>query len=135
MVEVSAVALSHAGGFRGGRFGGGGFHGVGFCGGRFGGCIMDSLIISSLAASAFRGCGAGATRTDIMATAITRTFIMGTAATRTAMDTGGTLITVGRGLAIATEVERVMDMAMAAEWQKSLLPGIRKIGDNSATVL
>ena len=35
--------------------------------------ITDSLMMSSLVASALRGGGAGATRTDIMVTTITRT--------------------------------------------------------------
>ena len=42
------------------------------------GTITDSLMMSSSAASAFRGRGAGAIRTDITATAIIRTVIMDT---------------------------------------------------------
>jgi len=45
--------------------------------------ITDSLMTSSLVASAFRGGGAGTIRTDITVTAITRTITMDTAGTRT----------------------------------------------------
>jgi len=57
------------------------------------GAITDSLMMSSSAASAFRGGGAGAIRTDITVTTITRTITMDTADTRT-MDTAGTVTTV-----------------------------------------
>jgi len=49
--------------------------------------ITDSLMMSSSAASAFRGGGAGAIHTDITVTAITRTVIMDTADTHTATTT------------------------------------------------
>jgi len=60
------------------------------------GTITDSLMMSSSAASAFRG-GAGAIRTDITVTTITRTITMDTAGTHTAttMDTADTVTTVG----------------------------------------
>ena len=57
------------------------------------GAIIDSLMMSSSAATAPRGGGAGTIRTDIMATTITRTITMDTADTRT-MDTAGTVTTV-----------------------------------------
>jgi hypothetical protein len=81
--------------------------------------ITDSLIMSSLAASAFRVGGAGATRTDIMVTAITRTITMAmdTAGTRTAtMDTADT-VTMGGP---------VTDIAMAAD---EGISGVRGVGD------
>ena len=80
--------------------------------------ITDSLMMSSSAASAFQGGGAGAIRTDITVTTITRTITM-------AMDTAGirTVTTVApvmdmaaeRVMDIATAVEPVMDTALAAD--------------------
>jgi starvation-inducible DNA-binding protein len=70
------------------------------------GAITDSLMMSSLAASAFRGGGAGTIRTDITVTTITRTITMDTADTRTiTTDTAGTVTTVAP----------VTDTAMAAD--------------------
>ena len=77
------------------------------------GGITDSLMMSSSAASAFRGGGAGTIRTDITVTAITRTVIMDTAGTHTA--TGHTVTTAAPVTGIAMEAARVLDMAMAAE--------------------
>jgi hypothetical protein len=96
--------------------------------------ITDSLTMSSLVASAFRGGGAGTIRTDITVTAITRTITMAmdTAGTRTAMDTAGTVTTVAAVMAIAMQAERVMDMAMAADQGTS---GVRGVGGNPATAL
>jgi hypothetical protein len=74
------------------------------------GTITDSLMMSSSAASALRGGGAGAIRTDITVTTIIRTITMDTAGTHTAMDTAGT----------------VTDTAMAAEQGIS---GVRGVGD------
>jgi hypothetical protein len=62
------------------------------------GAITDSLMISSSAATAFRGGGAGTIPTDITVTTITRTITMDTAGTRT-----------------ATTVAAVTDTAMAAD--------------------
>ena len=73
------------------------------------GGITGSLMMSSSAASAFRGCGAGAIRTDITVTAITRTVIMDTADTHT-----------------ATMVGPVTDTAMAADKGVS---GVCGVGD------
>jgi hypothetical protein len=80
--------------------------------------ITDSLMMSSSAASAFRGGGAGAIRTDITVTTITRTITMDTAGTHTAttMDTAGTVTTVAP----------VMDIAMAADHGIS---GVCGVGD------
>jgi hypothetical protein len=95
------------------------------------GAITDSPMMSSSAASAFRG--GGAIRMDITRTI---TMDMDTAGTRTAMDTAGTVTTVAPVMDIATEAERVIDMAMAvapvtdtamAADQGS--PGIRGAGD------
>jgi hypothetical protein len=47
------------------------------------GVITGSLMISSSAATAFRGCGTGTIRTDITVTTITRTITMDTAGTHT----------------------------------------------------
>ena len=78
--------------------------------------ISDSLMMSSSAASAFQGGGAGAIHTDITVTAITRTLTMDTAGIHTATTVAGaTVITVALVMDIAMEAERVMDMAMAAE--------------------
>jgi hypothetical protein len=79
--------------------------------------ITDSLMMCSLAASAFRGGGAGTIHTDITVTAITRTVIMDTAGTHTATttDTGDMVTTAAPVSGIAMEAARVMDMAMAAE--------------------
>ncbi len=70
--------------------------------------ITDSLMMSSSAASAFQGGGAGAIRTDITVT--TRTITM-------AMDTAGirTVTTVAPVMDIAMAAEPVMDTAMAAD--------------------
>jgi hypothetical protein len=77
--------------------------------------ITDSLIVSSSAASAFRGGGAGAIRTDITVTTITRTITMDTAGTHI-MDTADTVTMVGP----------VTDTAMAADQGIS---GLRGVGD------
>jgi hypothetical protein len=71
------------------------------------GAITDSLMTSSLAASAFRVGGAGATRTNIMVTTITRTITM---------DTAGT-VTMGGP---------VTDIAMAAD---QAISGVCGVGD------
>ena len=77
--------------------------------------ITDSLMMSSSAASAFRG--GGTIRTDITVTTITRTITMDTAGTHTApMDTADTVTMVGP----------VTDTAMAADQGMS---GIRGVGD------
>ena len=77
--------------------------------------ITDSLMMSSSAASAFRG--GGAIRTDITVTTITRTITMDTAGTHTApMDTADTVTMVGP----------VTDTAMAADQGMS---GVRGVGD------
>jgi hypothetical protein len=88
--------------------------------------ITDSLMMSSSAASAFRGGGAGAIRTDITVTTITRTIIMAmdTADTRTV--TAGTVTTVAPVMDIAMAVEPVMDAAMAADQG---IPGVSGRGD------
>jgi hypothetical protein len=81
------------------------------------GAITDSLMMSSSAASAFRGGGAGAIRTDITVTTITRTITMDTAGTRTAtMDTADT-VTMGGP---------VTDIAMAAD---QAISGVCGVGD------
>jgi hypothetical protein len=82
------------------------------------GAITDSLMMSSSAASAFRGGGAGAIRTDITVTTITRTITMDTAGTHTAttMDTADTV----------TMVAPVTDIAMAADHGIS---GVCGVGD------
>jgi len=75
--------------------------------------ITDSLMMSSSAASAFRG--GGAIRTDITVTTITRTITMDTAGTHTApMDTADTVTMVGP----------VTDTAMAADQGMSGVPGV-----------
>jgi hypothetical protein len=104
--EASAVALSTA---------------VAFVVAVLVGAITDSLMMSSSAASAIRGGGAGAIRTDITATAITRTITMATADTHTAMDTAGTVTTVGP----------VTDTVMAADQGIS---GVRGAGDKPGYV-
>jgi hypothetical protein len=66
-------------------------------------------MMSSLAASAFLGGGAGAIRTDITVTTITRTITMDTVGIHTAiMDTAGTHI------ATTDTLDAVTDTAMAA---------------------
>src|SRR5256885_13290890 len=65
--------------------------------------ITDSLMMSSSAASAFPGGGAGAIRTDITVTTITRTLTMDTAGTHTATTVAGGTVTM---------VAPVMDIAM-----------------------
>jgi hypothetical protein len=104
------------------------------------GAITDSLMMSSSAASAFRG-GAGAIRTDITVTTITRTITMDTAGTHTAMDTAGTVTMVAPVMDIAMEAERVMDMAMAAEPVTDTamaadqgISGVRGVGDKPGYV-
>ena len=77
--------------------------------------ITDSLMMSSSAASAFRGGGAGAIHTDITVTTITRTITMDTAGTHI-MDTADTV----------TMVDPVTDTAMAADQGIS---GVRGVGD------
>ena len=77
--------------------------------------IMDSLMMSSLATSAFRGGGAGAIRTDITVTTITRTLTMDTAGTLMATTVAGdTVTTVAPVMDIAMAAERVTDFATAA---------------------
>jgi hypothetical protein len=100
--DVSAVALSTA---------------VAFVVAVLMGGITDSLMMSSSEASAFRGGGAGAIRTDITVTAITRTVIMDTADTHTATttDTADTVTMVGP----------VTDTAMADEG----ISGVCGVGD------
>jgi hypothetical protein len=78
--------------------------------------ITDSLMMSSSAASVFRG--GGAIHTDITVTTITRTIPMDTAGTHTApMDTADTVTMVGP----------VTDTAIAADQGMSGVPGV---GDN-----
>jgi hypothetical protein len=77
------------------------------------GAITDSLMMSSSAATVIQAGGTGAIHTDITVTAITRTVIMDTVGTRTAMDTAGTVTTVGP----------VTDTALAAD------KGISGVGD------
>ncbi len=99
--------------------------------------ITDSLMMSSSAASAFRGGGAGTIRTDITVTTITRTLTMDTAGTHTATTVaGGTVTMVVPVMDIAMEAERVMDMAMAAEPVTDTalaadqgISGVRGVGD------
>jgi hypothetical protein len=79
------------------------------------GAITDSLMMSSSAATAFRGGGAGTIHTDIMVTTITHTITMDTADTRT-MDTAGTVTTVAA----------VTDTAIAADQG---IPGVSGGGD------
>jgi len=79
------------------------------------GTITDSLMMSSLAASAFRGGGAGVIRTDITVTATTIIHTI-TMAMETDTDTDGTVTMVGP----------VTDTAMAAEQGIS---GVRGAGD------
>ena len=96
--DVSAVAISMA---------------VAFVVAVLVGAITDSLMMSSSAASAFRG--RGAIRMDITATTITRTLTMDTAGTHTATTVAeATVTTVAPVMDIAMEAERVIDMAMAA---------------------
>jgi hypothetical protein len=83
--------------------------------------ITDSLMMSSLVASAFRGGGARTIRTDITVTAITRTITMAMADTHI-MATADTVTMVGL----------VTDTAMAADQGIS---AVRGVGDNPATVL
>jgi len=71
------------------------------------GAITDSLMMSSSAATAFRGGGAGTIRTDITVTTITRTITMDTAGTRT-----------------VTTVAAVTDTAMAADQGISEVSGV-----------
>jgi hypothetical protein len=71
------------------------------------GAITDSRMMSSSAATAFRGGGAGTIRTDITVTTITRTITMDTAGTRT-----------------VTTVAAVTDTAMAADRAISEVSGV-----------
>jgi len=71
------------------------------------GAITDSLMMSSSAATAFRGGGAGTIHTDIMVTTITRTITM---------DTAGPVTTVAA----------VTDTAIAADQG---IPGVSGDGD------
>jgi hypothetical protein len=105
VVDVSAVALSTAVAFVVAVLVGG--TGVAT------GAITDSLMMSSSAATAFRGGGAGTIHTDIMVTTITHTIITDTADTRT-MDTAGPVTTVAA----------VTDTAMAAEQGISEVSGV-----------
>jgi pimeloyl-ACP methyl ester carboxylesterase len=91
------------------------------------GGITDSLMMSSSAASAFRGGGAGAIRTDITVTTLTRmiTMAMDTAGTHTAMDTAGTHTATTMGTAdTVTTVVAVTDSAMAADQGISKVRGV-----------
>jgi hypothetical protein len=81
--------------------------------------ITDSLMMSSSAASVFRGGGAGAIRTDITVTAITRTVIMDTVGTRTATDTAGTVTTV----APVTDTARAADQGISGVREGDDMPG------------
>jgi hypothetical protein len=94
------------------------------------GAITDSLMMSSSAASAFRG--GGAIRTDITVTTITHTITMDTADTHTVMDTAGTVTTVAPVMDMATAAEAVTDTAMAADQG---IPGVRGVGDKPATAV
>ena len=81
------------------------------------GAITDSLMMSSSAATALRGGGAGTIRTDITVTTITRTITMDTVGTHTAtMDTAEAV----------TMADPVTDTAMAADQRIS---GVRGVGD------
>ena len=106
--------------------------------------ITDFLMMSSSAASAFPGGGAGAIRTDITVTTITRMIPMDTGdiqmvtgGTRTATTVAGaTVTTVALVMVIAMEAARVMDMAMAAEpvtdtalAAEQGIPGVRGVSD------
>jgi len=76
------------------------------------GTIIDSLMMSSSAASAFRGGGAGAIRTDITVMTITRMITMDTGIIRTVtMDTGGTRMATMDTAITGTTTTAVMDMA------------------------
>jgi hypothetical protein len=93
-------------------------------------------MMSSSAASAFRG--GGAIRTDITITAIIRTVTTDTVGTRTAMDTAGTVTTVAPVMGIAMEAERIMDMDMAAGPVTDIamsadqgMSGVRGVGDKT----
>jgi hypothetical protein len=63
-------------------------------------------MMSSSAASAFRGGGAGAIRTDITVTTIIRTITTDTADIHTAMDTAATVTTVAPVMDIAMEADQ-----------------------------
>jgi hypothetical protein len=89
--------------------------------------ITDSLMMSSSAASAFRG--GGDIHTDITVTIITRTITM-------AMDTAGTHTAPMAPADTVTTVAPVMDIAMAAEplTDTGMAPdqgmsGVREVGD------
>ena len=91
--------------------------------------ITDSLMMSSSAASAFPGGGAGAIRTDITVTTITRMIPMDTVDIHTAiMDTAGTHTATTDTVDTVTMVGPVMDIAMATDQGTS---GVRAVGDKS----
>jgi hypothetical protein len=107
-------------------------------------------MMSSSAASAFPGGGAGAIRTDITVTTITRMILMDTVdihmvtvGTHTATTVAGaTVTTVAPVMDIAMAAERVMDFAMAAEPVTDTalaadqgMSAVRGVGDNPATAL
>jgi hypothetical protein len=79
--------------------------------------ITDSLMMSSSAASAFRGGGAGTIRTDITVTTITRTITM---------DMAGTHIMATADTATMVGPVTVTDTAMAADQGIS---AVREVGD------
>jgi hypothetical protein len=82
--------------------------------------ITDSLMMSSSAASDFRGGGAGTIRTDITVTTITPTITM-------AMDTAGTHMAITMDTAdTVTTVAEVTDTAMAADQG---VPAASGVGD------
>jgi hypothetical protein len=86
-------------------------------------------MMSSSAASAFRGGGAGDIRTDITVTTITRTTTMDTVDIHTAiMDTAGTHTATTDTVDTVTMVGPVMDIAMATDQGTS---GVRAVGDKS----
>ena len=90
------------------------------------GAITDSLMMSSSAALAFQGGGAGAIRTDITVTTIIRTITMDmdTAGIHTVTTvTAGTVTTVAPVMDIAMGAEPVMDTAMAADQGITEVPG------------
>jgi len=91
------------------------------------GAITDSLMMSSSAATAIRGGGAGAIRTDITVTDITRTITTDTEDTHTVtMDMEDTHTAIMDTADTVTMVEPVMDTAMAADQGIS---GVCGVGD------
>jgi hypothetical protein len=112
-VEVSAVAVSTAVAFVVAVLVGATF------------AITDSLMMSSSAASAFRGGGAGAIRTDITGTTITRTITTDTVGIHTAiMDTAGTHIATTDTVDTVTMVGPVTDTVMAPDQGISRARGV-----------